>query len=166
MVCNCIADKPTYPQNEEWGPLLWWILHALAGKAGTQPNTLLRADEERAWPLFVKELANMLPCPYCRDHLQDYQKANPFALPKDASQWNLYVTTYFYDLHEAVNVRLGKPSFPKEELAQTYRDTKLFKEKFDALQKIEDRAIKQGGVNLFAWRAWLKQLTMLRATLL
>ena len=165
MVCNCIVDKPTYPQNHEWGPLLWWILHTLAARAGTQADPLLRADEQRAWPLFVKELANMLPCPYCREHLQDYQRVNPFVLPTNASQWNSYVITYMYDLHEAVNARLEKPSFPKEDLATTYGSTRQFKETFDELQKIEERAIKQGGVNLFAWRAWLKQLSMLRATL-
>jgi hypothetical protein len=166
MVCNCIADKPTYPQNEEWGPLLWWILHALAGKAGTQQNPLLRADEQRAWPLFFKALAPMLPCPYCRDHLQEYQQATPFLLPQNPSEWNAYISTYVYDLHEAVNHRLGKPSFPKADLYQTYRDISPFQEKFNSLQKVEDRAIKQGGVNLFAWRAWVKQMSMLRASLM
>ncbi len=166
MVCNCIVDKPTYPQNDEWGPLLWWILHALAGKAGTQTNSLLRGDEQRAWPLFFKELTNMLPCPYCRDHLQEYQRSNPFLLPENPTNWNSYVTTYVYDLHEAVNERLGKPSFPKADLYETYRNIGPFKEKFEALQKIVDRAIKQQGVTLFAWRAWLKQMTILRATLM
>jgi hypothetical protein len=166
MVCNCIVDKPAYPQNHEWGPLLWWILHALAGKAGTQTDPLLRADEQRAWPLFFKELPTMLPCPYCRDHLQEYQKEHPFVLPENWTTWNSYIPTYVYDLHEAVNARLGKPSFPKESLYETYRNTTPFKEKLDMLQKIEDRAIKQGGVSLFAWRAWLKQMSLLRATLM
>jgi hypothetical protein len=166
MVCNCVADKPTYPQNEEWGPLLWWILHALAGSAGTQSNLLLRGDEQRAWPLFFKELPSMLPCPYCRDHLQTYQKSHPFALPQNAGEWNSYVTTYVYDLHEDVNARIGKPSFPKEDLSKTYSNTKPFKETFDALEKLVDRAMKQEGVTLFAWRAWVKQMKMLRATLI
>lgn len=166
MVCNCVGDKPTYPQNEEWGPLLWWILHALAGKAGSQTNVLLRGDEQRAWTLFFKELPSMLPCPYCRDHLQDYQKSHPFTLPQATDEWNSYVSTYVYDLHEVINTRLGKPSFPKEDLSKTYSNTAPFKEKFDALEKILNRAIKQGGLTILAWRGWVKQMRMLVATLL
>jgi hypothetical protein len=166
MVCNCIVDKPTYPQNHEWGPLLWWILHTLAEKAGRQTDPLLQADEGRAWPLFVKELPGMLPCPYCRDHLQDYLRATPFALPTDPAAWRAYVPTFFYELHEAVNARLDKPSFPRADLTETYKNPSAFKEKLTALQSVEERAIKQQGVTLFAWRAWLKQLTLLRATIL
>lgn len=165
MPCNCIVDKPTYPQNEEWGPLLWWILHTFAEKAGRQPDPLLRADEGRAWPLFVKELTQILPCPYCRDHLEEYSKQHPFVLPENQYMWKIYIPDYFYDLHEAVNQRLGKPSFPKESLQASYRSTGPFKEKLDALTKIVERAVKMGGVSLFSWRAWLKQATFLRATL-
>lgn len=166
MVCNCIVDKPSYPQNHEWGPLLWWILHALAGKAGTQTNVVLLEDERRAWPLFFKELPAMLPCPYCRDHLLEYQKLHPFSLPQTTAQWNSYVSLYVYDMHESVNARLGKPSFPKEDLSKTYSDTRPFQETFNALETIVNRAIKQGGLSLFAWRGWVKQMRMLRATLL
>jgi len=166
MVCNCIVDKPTYPQNDEWGPLLWWILHTLADKAGRQTNTVMRGDEERAWPLFFKGLPAALPCPYCRDHLEDYVRSHPFALPADQTTWREYVPNYVYELHEAVNARLGKPSFPKESLHDTYNNTKPFKETLEALQKIENRAIKMGGVSLLSWGAWIKQLSILRATIL
>lgn len=165
MVCNCIVDKPTYPQNEEWGPFLWWILHALAGKAGRQIDPILRADEGRAWPLLVKELVQILPCPYCRDHLQEYLKENPFELPLDWKEWKLYVTDYFYELHEVVNRRIGKASFSKELLDATYKDVTRFRENFGVLQKIVEKAIKMGGVSLFAWRAWVKQVNFLVATI-
>jgi hypothetical protein len=65
-----------------------------------------------------------------------------------------------------VNARLGKPSFPKESLHDTYNNTKPFKETLEALQKIENRAIKMGGVSLLSWGAWIKQLSILRATIL
>lgn len=166
MPCSCIVDKPTYPQNEEWGPLLWWILHTLAEKAGRQTNPISQGDEQRAWPLFLKELPTALPCPFCREHLQGYVAAHPFALPQDPYEWKTYVPTYLYELHEDVNKRLGKPSFPKETLSQTYKDTGQFKDVLTRLQGYADRAVKMGGLSLFHWRAWVKQLNLLRAAIL
>lgn len=165
MPCNCILDKPTYPQNEEWGPLLWWILHTLAAKAGRQTNSITQSDEQRAWPLFMKELPPIIPCPFCREHLQDYLQKNPFLLPSDYTSWKEYIPLYFYTLHESVNIRLGKPSFPFSDLQTTYKETNSFKGVLSRLDGIILRAVKMGGVSLFSWRAWLKQLHSLSASI-
>ena len=166
MPCGCILDKPTYPQNEEWGPLLWALLHTLAEKAGRQESLITRGDEVRAWPLFVKTLQPMLPCPFCRDHFQQYLIDHPFSLPMDYYEWRTYIPNYFYEFHEAVNQRIGKPSFPREDLKKTYSDSSRVKSLIDSLEKIVARAIQMGGVSLFYWRAWLKQFNMLRAAIL
>ena len=166
MPCSCIVDIPTYPQNEEWGPLLWLLLHTFAEKAGKQDNSITRSDEQRAWPLFVKELAPIIPCPYCREHFQQYLKANPFQPPTNYYEWRTYIPDYFYTLHESVNTRLGKPSFPKENLQTTYKDVGRLQPTLSRLDIIQQRAIKMGGVSLLAWRAWLKQMNMLRSAIL
>ncbi len=165
MPCSCIVDKPEYPQNEEWGPLLWLLLHTLAERAGKQDSLITKGDEQRAWPLFMKELPPVIPCPYCRDHLQDYIKKNPFVLPQDYYDWKTYIPLYFYTLHESVNTRLGKPSFPFTELSKSYKDAGRIKNALDRLEGIQQRAIKMGGVSLLSWKAWLKQLNMLRAAI-
>ena len=166
MPCNCIVDKPTYPQNEEWGPLLWTLLHILAEKAGRQENIITRGDESRAWPLFLKTLPSALPCPFCRDHLQDYLQKNPFSLPMDYNEWKVYIPMYFYQVHESVNKRLGKPSFSFSDLSKTYSDVGQLKSVMDRLEKLVAKAIQMGGLSLFHWRAWLKHYTMLRAAIL
>ncbi len=165
MPCSCIVDKPEYPQNEEWGPLLWLILHTLGEKAGKQDNFITKGDEQRAWPLFVKTFGPIIPCPYCRDHFQEYLQANPFQLPQDYTMWKYYIPTYFYQLHEAVNLRLGKPSFPAMNVSSTYKDPSRIKTALSQMEKIQERAIKMGGVSLLAWKAWLKQCNMLRAAI-
>ena len=165
MPCNCIVDIPTYPQNEEWGPFLWCILHTLAERAGKQDNLITKGDEQRAWPLLVKELTPVIPCPYCRDHFQQYVKTNPFQLPQDYFLWKTYIPHYFYMLHESVNARLGKPSFPEEDLSKTYKDVGRIQSSLTRFDTVQQRAIKMGGVSLLAWRAWLKQLNMLRAAI-
>ena len=164
MPCSCIVDKPTYPQNEEWGPLIWLILHTFAEKAGQQTNAITMGDEMRAWPLFVSSLSLMLPCPYCKDHFQQYLKDTPFQLPSDYMLWKTYIPEYFYQFHEDVNRRIGKPSFPQEELKK-YKDISMIKNTLPQLEIIVKRAIQMGGVSLFYWKAWLKHMAMLRAAI-
>jgi len=166
MPCSCIVDKPEYPQNEEWGPLLWLLLHTFAEKAGKQDNMITKGDEQRAWPLFMKELAPIIPCPYCRDHFQQYLKETPFSLPADYFLWRTYIPRYFYTLHESVNARLGKPSFPEADLSKTYQDTRRVQSTLAQLDAVQQRAIKMGGVSLLAWKAWLKDVGMLRAAIM
>ena len=165
MPCNCVLDLPKYPQNEEWGPLVWSVLHTLAEKAGNQTSPITRADEQRAWPLFIKTLAPVIPCPFCRTHFEEYLQHHPFELPLDQTQWGDFVRDYFYIFHESVNHRLQKSSFPKDQLSIQYKDSGKLKETLARLQIIQDRAINLGGISLFHWRAWLKQLNMLRSAI-
>ena len=165
MPCACIADNPKYPQNEEWGPITWNIFHTVAEKGGLQTDKLFQADEGRTWPLFVKSIGPMIPCPYCRDHFHEYIAANPFLLPTDPSAWNVYIRTWFYNFHEAVNQRLGKPSFPFNQLRAAYGNPKTIQANLDVLEKIQQRAMKLGGVQILSWQAWLKHLRNLRAFL-
>lgn len=162
MPCGCILDKPEYPQNSEWGPTLWKIIHTLAERAGTIQNQYLQADERRAWPLFLKTLIGMIPCPFCKDHLQAYVVEHPFVLPGEYYNIHDYVRTWFYALHESVNARLEKPSFPFADLATTYKNGSVVKPGTHDLEKVIMKAIKMGGVSLLAWNAWLKETKILR----
>jgi hypothetical protein len=64
-----------------------------------------------------------------------------------------------------VNVRLNKPSFPFSSLATTYANPIRLKDVLSSLEKIMERAIKMGGVSLLAYKAWLKQVSMLRGSI-
>jgi hypothetical protein len=162
MPCGCILDKPEYPQNNEWGPILWKIIHTLAERSGTIQNTYIQADERRAWSLFLKTLVTMIPCPYCKEHAQAYVLQHPFELPSEYYNIHEYVRTWFYNFHEAVNARIEKPSFPYAELATTYKNGSVVKSSCHDLEKINMKAIKMGGVSLLAWNAWLKEAKILR----
>jgi len=138
----------------------------MAERAGRQTNAIMLADEQRAWPLFFKELPSAIPCPYCRDHFVDYQKKTPFVLPADYFEWKTYIPEYFYLLHESVNQRLGKPSFPRETLSQSYKSSAALKDTLARLDTVVMRAVKMGGMSLFNYRAWVNHLNMLRAAIL
>jgi hypothetical protein len=163
MPCGCIVDKPTYPQNDEWGSILWFILHVMAEKAGKQNNMLQTQDEQRAWPLFQKALIDIIPCPYCREHYKEWALGNPFILPA-YGEWNLYIRTWFWRLHSAVNLKLDKPIFPFEDLTSTYSNASALTYKFMQLDMLEIRAIQMGGVSLLKWNEWKKQFRMLRSS--
>lgn len=162
MPCGCLLDKPEYPQNDQWGPQLWRVIHTLAERAGTVGNIYLQADERRAWPLFLKTLTDMIPCPFCRDHYKEFMAKNPFVLPVPYSDVRTYVRTWFYKLHESVNKRLDKPSFPFDTLSTTYADGSVVKGLCHDLDKVIKRAINMGGVSLFSWDKWLRETKTLR----
>lgn len=166
MPCaRCASDTTKYPKTEEWGPVLWKILHTLAEKSGKQSNSILRADEIRAWVLLIKNLPEIVPCEECRLHATDYLKSVPFQLPETYEAINLYVRTYFYTFHEAVNTRLGKPSFPFQDLAESYKTTgNLTKWKVE-LNDMMFRAMKLNGMQMNKWTTWLQHFGMLRAAL-
>ena len=167
MPCACVQDIPSYPQNDEWGPPLWKVLHSLAEQAGRQgPYT--RDDEKRAWPLFVKTLGTIIPCPSCREHYVSWVTDHPFEPPLEYNAWRMYIPLWFYTFHESVNERLAKPSVPYGELSKLYTDGSIIKKNFPILEIVVMRAIKvgsyhSGNVTLLGWQAWVKQLKMLRS---
>lgn len=160
MPCGCLLDKPSYPQNEEWGSILWRVFHTLAELSGRQSHPMMKADEMRAWPLLIKAIPAVLPCPFCKDHLLEWLKAKPFE-PGDYSQWNSYIRTWFYDLHENVNQRLGKPTHPFHSLSQTYTETFRIKVSIQQFELVAKRAIKMDGLSILSFNTWNKQIKML-----
>jgi hypothetical protein len=166
MTCSrCASDTTKYPKTSEWGPLVWLILHTLAEKAGKQTNEIIKGDEMRAWPLFLKALIPIIPCEECRAHAGDYIKQIPFELPNSYPAWNFYIRTYFYTFHEAVNTRLEKPSFPFSSLADTYKSTGELTKSIQDLNAMMVRAMKLNGMHMGAWQTWQKHLRMLSAAM-
>ena len=88
-----------------WGPKLWTLLHGIGGKAG-RSIPALRADEIRELKWLVNNLETIIPCNECQTHIKIYRKAKP--PPPNPSEY----AHWFWEFHEAVNARLGKPSFP------------------------------------------------------
>jgi hypothetical protein len=86
-----------------WGPILWSLLHTIGARAGLS-SPKIYIDELRELRWLVDHLESIIPCKECRDHVQEYRRANP--LPVAASAYGLW----FWTFHEEVNRRLGKPS--------------------------------------------------------
>lgn len=138
------------------------ILHGLASRAGTVAVPLLQPDDMRAWTGFLKATAKSIPCPTCREHYAAWVQENPIAPPDTYYQFGEWIRDWIWRLHNRVNQRLGKPIFPKEELAEAYRNPTITAA-IKSLESMEKRAIQLSGVSLLAWNDWLNKLKMIRS---
>jgi hypothetical protein len=163
MPCACQVPVPQYPETADWGPILWTIFHGLAEKAGRAP---LPADEVREWQRLLKLTADMLPCEKCRVHFSAFLKANPSTalntLPY--KQLRIWIRSWFYTLHNEINVANGKEEFPFDQLASTYANVN-FQDLLWRLEPVIKKAIQLSGISLMKWTSWVHSFKMMKSIL-
>ena len=79
-----------------WGPALWTFLHTSAASL----------DSPEAYVQLLRSLVLTLPCPECRQHVQDFLQLQP---PEPAIHDAASASRYLFEFHNGVNSRLGKP---------------------------------------------------------
>jgi hypothetical protein len=164
-MCNCNPEKVEYPQNYEWGPRIWNVLHGLSLRAGTVTVDLMKADEMRAWEKILITTGPMLPCEHCRDHYAQWLQENPIkpflTLPYvEKGEW---IRLWLYTLHSTVNRRLGKKNLYMSELRDRYGAVNITEE-LKTLDGLIVRALKVGGgTSLLKYKEWLKHIGMVRS---
>lgn len=155
--CPCAKPLPEYPDAADWSPILWRILHAFAERGGKTVSPLFADEERRYWTLVIAGLPAILPCPLCREHAAEWIRTHPYTEPlKEIKSEEMYafLTNYFYTFHEAVNARLGKPSFDRSLLAPTYRRVNIL-EQIAILTGPIQVAIQLSGLRLLDWKKWV-----------
>ena len=101
---------------EIWGPNLWGTLHLLCLAGTITPN-------------FVREFANIIPCPMCAGHFAELIAENPLPESDDPIvlfRWSVHV-------HNLVNARIGKPILEPEQAMARWVSIKTpsFSSQFD-----------------------------------
>jgi len=99
-----VQIQPQSPYNADtavWGANMWTVLHTLA------------ASTSSSWPELLQLLTTTIPCEICRNHYTAYLAANPLS---DHNQ--VTVITWLFNLHNDVNLRIGKPLFLEANLPQ------------------------------------------------
>jgi hypothetical protein len=160
MGCKCKNQPVNVPENTEWGPVFWTLLHGLAERAGSAPMPGLQGDEKRAWKIMLTTLHKALACETCRTHLNAYVLANPINIPDNYSEFGTYVRRYLFNVHENVNRRLKKPAFNIVDLSILYKGINL-KKTFDVLDIIIKRSIQATAVPILSWTNWSSQVRTL-----
>lgn len=99
----------TQPDNAQWGPSLWRILHSFAEKSGKHTKPLLDNEENRLWLKFIGNLRKALPCNICRQHFNEYIASHSFdTVMKSGLEKQALLRTYFFTFHNDVNTRNSK----------------------------------------------------------
>ena len=160
MPCACRNQPVNVPENMEWGPVFWRLLHALAERAGSAPMPGLRADEVRAWKTMLTTLGKTLPCEDCRDHYTQYLAANPVNIPDNYAEVREYIRKWLYDVHSDINVRLGKCVFEYALLTPTYSGVPIRKT-YDVLNILIKRSIQGAALPIMSWTNWSKNVKTL-----
>lgn len=94
-----------------WGPHAWEFMHAASFAFPPNPSW----EERQAYGMFYHQIAKILPCEECRAHFTATLTNMP---PQTQSRDTL--TKWLVDVHNAVNVRLGKPTVPYATVAAKY----------------------------------------------
>jgi hypothetical protein len=87
-----------------WGPPMWHMMHTMSFNYPIKPTK----EQKKYYYDFYNNLQNVLPCRYCRENLIK----NFETLPLKASVFKNRdsLSRYVYNLHELVNLMLGKKS--------------------------------------------------------
>ena len=162
MPCACRVPLAEYPQNAEWGPLAWDILHGLAERSGQTSNAHIQKDEARHWILLIESVEKMIPCDVCRGHYKEYLAENPVKqiLDQPYEKLNPFVKTWFWRLHNDINLGNDKPVFTFDELGNRYKSIAI-KQRLDQLAAPIQRAMTNNGVKLLHWKAFEREVRTL-----
>jgi hypothetical protein len=158
MPCACKKNIPDYPGTEEWGPLVWKVLHGLAEKIGKSRSL----DEElREWKRLLTFTADVIPCDVCKKHYKEVLVDKPIGgiLKMDAVMANIFVRTWLWTLHNEINVENGKPELPFTELS--IYDTVDFQDMFWRLEPVMRLATTKSGMGYMGWLKWSASAKML-----
>lgn len=103
---ECPLDRETL------GRYTWGLLHTIAAKYPQRPS----AEDKVQMKQFIDILSNLYPCSYCAQEFRDDIQDMP---PKLDSRKAL--STWFCDIHNRVNERLGKPKFDCSKVDERWR---------------------------------------------
>jgi hypothetical protein len=108
--------------KEQWGPLLWRLLHNIAEVSD-------RRDLAFLWISLMKDTVAVMPCTQCRHHLGEYLRTHRFMFIKNqhlltGEQVKKIIRTDLFNLHNSVNSRLNHSVLSFEEYSALYNKTR------------------------------------------
>lgn len=101
------------PDASTLGQSTWTFLHTMAAYYPEKAEL----DQQKTMIGFIEGLSQFYPCDHCAEHLRTEIKINP---PRVAS--NVELSDWFCQIHNEVNVRQGKPTFPCDRVFERWRD--------------------------------------------
>jgi hypothetical protein len=97
-----------------WGPFLWYTLHIMSFNYPLQPSYA----DKRIYHDFYVNLKELIPCANCRKHYQQHLHTNPITPALDT---RADLVKWVIQMHNLVNISLGKPTMTVEEVMMAYK---------------------------------------------
>ena len=98
-----------------WGPGAWLFLHSITMNYPENPSE----TEKMYYKNFFLNLQNVLPCPSCAKHYSINLKKYP--IDPALENRELFVK-WLIDIHNEVNLMLGKKTYSYDEVYELYDD--------------------------------------------
>jgi hypothetical protein len=86
-----------------WGPSFWNTLHTITFCYPEEPTQ----QEKNKYKSFFVLIGDVLPCVFCRESYKTFITQGSTQLNNDALQNRKTLTEWLYNIHEAVNHKLG-----------------------------------------------------------
>jgi hypothetical protein len=102
----------------EWAGTTWRFIHEYSFYVDMHEHA--SADAQAAFHSILRELPRLLPCEECRGHLEAHLALHPLPAPQCSASCEFPNARYCADLHNAVNVRQGKPVLPFDQVHAMY----------------------------------------------
>jgi hypothetical protein len=164
-VAQFFADSLAASGNpNEWGPVLWNILHIMAERCGNA-HPSVDTDQARGFEFIINSLPFVLPCAECSEHARTYIASRPFrCIGKTGNELSTYVRTWLLEFHNTVRLRQGKTLEIKtlEELAAHYAGDTISDDDIKVIVNNVTYGVRMGIVKMDNWKRWTAQFSKLR----
>ena len=97
-----------------WGPFLWYILHIMSFNYPLQPSYA----DKRIYHDFYVNFKDLIPCSTCQKHYRQHLHSNPISPALDS---RADLVKWVIQMHNLVNISLGKPTMTVEEVFTAYQ---------------------------------------------
>ena len=101
--------------TKDWGPKLWYALHTITFNYPDNPTDI----DKQNYETFFISLKHVLPCILCQKHYSNHIEKHPIR-PNLINRVSL--SRWLVDVHNEVNIMLGKPTMTFEEVVKMYKN--------------------------------------------
>lgn len=110
---------------KKWGNASWKMSHYITFAYPDMPTS----EDKNAIKSYFENLKYLLPCQNCRSHYIQYVTNHPLTDDILLSRYKLI--KWLVDLHNSVNVRIGKKEYSLDEVIKIYSSDENNKTFFD-----------------------------------
>lgn len=103
--------------TKEWGPKLWYALHTITFNYPENPTLI----DKQNYETFFISLKHVLPCIICQKHYATHLEKHP--INQNLSD-RISLSKWLVNVHNEVNIMLGKPIMSFEEVVKLYKNEK------------------------------------------